>query len=120
MALQAKGFVGTKQLNRHFMEHGGDFGASNAVEYEQAATAFLSGIAPSGIHECERKGGDIIRYDPQTQGYGVLDSSGTIRTYYKPVPCSSIPASVRSAIRQAGRCHRYASNYLYFQVECKR
>ena len=120
MALRTKGFVNSRQLNRHFSEHGGDFGALNSDEYERLADASLGNEIRSGTHECVRKGGDIIRFDSQTQSYGVLDRSQRIRTYYKPVPCASLPASVRSAMRQAGRCHRYANNYLYFQAECKR
>src|SRR5713226_6867877 len=120
MALRTKGFLNFRQLNRHFNEHGADFGTSNAREYEESADAFLGGALPSNIHQCTRKGGDMIRYDPQTQTYGVLDSGGIIRTYFKPVPCSSLPASVRSALKQAGRCHGHSNNFLYFQSECKR
>lgn len=120
MALQTKGFMNTRQLSRHFSEHGADFGASNAKEYEEAADGFLGGTLPQGIHECRRKQGDIIRYNPKGQDYGVLDKEGIIRTYFKPIPCSSVPASVRQSIRQAGRCHGHANNFLYFQSECKR
>lgn len=118
--LKTRGFLNTRQLNRHFSEHGADLGASNANDYEQSADGFLGSTLPSGVHECKRKQGDTIRYDPQTQEYGVLDSKGIIRTYFKPVPCSSLRASVRAAVRQAGRCHGHANNFLYFQSECKR
>src|SRR5208337_2238751 len=106
MALQTKGFLNARQRSRHFSEHGGDFGASNANEYEQFADTFLCGPAPLGsVQECTRKKGDKVRYDPTTQTYGVIDGSGVIRTFYKPVPCPSVPAAVRAAIKQAGRCH---------------
>src|SRR5208283_5038134 len=121
MALQTKGFLNPRQRSRHFNEHGADFGASDANEYEQFADRFLSGAAPVGsVQECTRRKGDKVRYDPTTQTYGVLDTSGVIRTFYKPVPCSSLPATVRAAVKQAGRCHPYPSNLVYFQVECKR
>lgn len=120
MALQTKGFLNTRQLNRHFAQHGADFGASNAKEYEEFADGFLGGTLPAGIHECKRTQGDRIRYDPQSQAYGVLDGHGVIRTYFKPVPCSSVAAQLLQALRQAGKCHGYANNFLYFEAECKK
>jgi pyocin large subunit-like protein len=120
MALKTRGFVNQIQLNRHFVEHGADFGASNAQEYEEAADAFLAGTMHVTTRECTRTKGDIIRYDQQTQAYGILDSRGIIRTYFKPVPCSTISASARHAIRLSGRCHQYRDNFLYFQSECGR
>jgi pyocin large subunit-like protein len=121
MALQTKGFLNTRQLNRKFSKHGADFGASNAEEYERFADDFLGSSARSGVHECGRPQGDKVRYDPQTDAYGVLDAAGVIRTYYKPVPCSSIlNPLIRAASQQAGMCHRHASNLLYFQWECRR
>lgn len=120
MALKTRGFLNARQANRHFSQHGADFGASNAKEYEELADVFLGQVLPPDVHECKRKRGDTIRYDPQTQAYGVLDGGGIIRTFYKPVPCSSLPASVRLAVKQAGRCHGYANNFLYFRAECAR
>jgi len=121
MALQTKGFVNHRQRNRKFSKHGAEFGASNAEEYERFADEFLSGSMASGVQECARKQGDKVRYDPQSEAYGVLDSAGIIRTYYKPVPCSSIRDPLtRAAARQAGMCHRHATNLLYFQWECRR
>lgn len=115
-----KGFVNVKQLHRHFTEHGGDFGASNAKEYQDYADRFLGGPLTTDLHECTRRKGDKLRYNPKTQDYGVLDSRGMIRTCYRPVPCSTVPASVRAVMKLSGRCHKYANNFLYFQSECKR
>jgi len=121
MALKTKGFLNLRQLNRHFQEHGADFGASDASNYEAQADVFLGEPRTSGVHECTRKKGDIIRYDPRSHAYGVLDSSGVIRTYYKPVPCSSITnAAKRAALRTSGRCHGHANNFQYFQAECRK
>src|SRR5271165_1016470 len=101
MALQTKGFLNYRQRARHFSEHGVDFGASNANDYEQIADAFLGGAAPLGsVHECTRKMGDKVRYDPTTQAYGVLDSRGVIRTFYKPVPCAALTDPQRTAAKQ--------------------
>jgi filamentous hemagglutinin len=81
MALQTKGFLNARQRNRHFAEHGADFGASNAIDYEASADLFLGGTVPSGVHECTRKQGDKLRYDPKTQNYGVIGSNDVIRTF---------------------------------------
>lgn len=120
MALKTKGFRNQGQLNRHYQEHGGDFGASNPTDYESMADAFLGGSKPSGTKECTRMGGDILRYDPLTEAFGILGADGVIRSFYKPVPCVTLPASVRYAVRMAGRCHGEASNLVYFQQECQR
>jgi hypothetical protein len=120
MALITKGFLNTRQLNRHFAEHGADFGASNSTDYELMADKFLGGSKPAGTHECTRSKGDILRYDPATDVYGVLSSGGIIRTFFKPIPCSSVPARTRAAVTLAGRCHSHANNLQYFQAECKK
>jgi hypothetical protein len=121
MVLQTKGFLNDRQRARHFQEHGADFGAADAKEYEQIADTFLGGPAPLGSsRECTRRMGDKVRYDPTTQAYGVLDGNGVIRTFYKPVPCVTLPFAVRHAVRLAGRCHPYPNNVVYFETECKR
>jgi len=97
-----------------------DFGASNAVDYEALADLFLGGGTPPGIQECRRRQGDKLRYDPQTQSYGVIDGNDVIRTFFKPVPCATLPAAVRAAMKQSGLCHGYPNNTAYFQAECKR
>lgn len=119
-AMKTKGFLNRNQLNRHFTQHGTDFGASNAQEYELMADAFLGGPLPPDIHECTRKQGDKIRYCVKSQQYGVIDPNESIRTYYKPVPCGTVPFDTRSDVARAGKCHSYASNFIYFQVECKK
>jgi pyocin large subunit-like protein len=120
MALITNGFESIVQLSRHFGEHGSDFGASNAEEYEQMADDFLGGTKPKDIHECYRNNGSCIRYDPDSEAFGILDRGGIIRTYYKPVPCASVPYHMREATKQAGRCHPCANNLVYFKGECKK
>ena len=113
-----KGFLNPRQLNRHFAMHGADFGASGASAYEMLADMFLGGARVSPIQECTRGRGDIVRFNPLTDEYGVADSNGTIRTYFKPVPCSSLSGAIKISMINSGRCHRHASNLLYFQSEC--
>jgi hypothetical protein len=120
MALITNGFESVAQLNYHFSEHGADFGASNANEYEKWADAFLGGAKPEHVHECVRQSGARLRYDPNTEAFGVLDAGGVCRTYYKPVPCSSVPGAIRAAVRRSGRCHPCANNLVYFKSECKK
>lgn len=119
-ALNTRGFLNQKQLLRHFEQHGTDFGASNAQEYEQMADAFLGAPLSSTVHECRRRDGDRIRYNPMSQEYGVLGHDEMIRTYYKPVPCIDVPFDIRSDVARAGKCHGYANNFQYFQQECKK
>jgi hypothetical protein len=119
MALQTNGFLNRRQMHLHFSAHGGDFGASNAEDYERDADMFLGGSSPLGsVMECLRSKGDRMRYDPTTQALGVIDARGVIRTYFKPIPCVTVPASVRPAMRRTGKCHKYATNLAYFQAEC--
>ena len=120
MPLKTKGFESLLQLKRHFGEHGDDFRASNAIDYEQMADEFLGGEKREGVHECIRRCGARVRYDPSSEAYGVLDAELIIRTYYKPVPCSTVPFHEREAMRQSGRCHTCPNNLIYFTQECKR
>lgn len=84
------------------------------------ADTFLGGPKPPHVHECTRKKGDILRFDPSTQACGVLGKDRVIRTYFKPVPCVSIPWPQRAAAMATGRCHGEADNLKYFQRECLR
>ena len=120
MALKTKGFSSTASLHRHHSAHGADFGASNAADYLQEADEFLGGPLQCGVHEHKRSGGDVIRYDPATEAFGVIDLTGIIRTFFKPVPCSSLPPHVRVVEQAAGRCHGQIDNLAYFKVECSK
>ena len=114
------GFASARQLNRHYALHGAEFGVSNAAQYELLADQFLGRPKPSHVQECRRKRGDVLRFDPSTQEYGVLGGNQVIRTYFKPVPCVDVPAAMRASVAQAGRCHGHPDNLLYFQSECAR
>jgi hypothetical protein len=92
-------------------------GVGTEVEYEQKASAFL--LAPAatrGIRECIRKHGDLVRYDPSTDEFGVLSSLGVIRTYYIAVPCHTLAPPTPML-----DCHKGGlSNWDYFLSECKK
>jgi hypothetical protein len=120
MPLISRGFESLEQVKTHFRKHGDDFGASNRDEYEQMADLFLAGKKPEGVHECVRACGAILRYDPGSEAYGVLDAQSIIRTYFKPIPCAQVPFREREAERLAGRCHGARNNLSYFQSECQK
>lgn len=104
------------ELMIHFARHRADVGVATSQQYELLAIAFLSRSDVGGsLMECTRKKGDVLRYDTLTAEFGVLAASGMIRTYFKPIPCSSLPAGVPKT-----RCHRHADNVAYFQFECGR
>lgn len=89
------------------------------MEYQTLADAFWSDPKPAHVHECRRRRGDIIRFDPTSQTFSAVDNKSVIRTFFKPIPCGSITIAQRAAMRNAGRCHDYADNLLYFQARCK-
>jgi hypothetical protein len=80
------GFASEAQFLDHFARHGNDFGAMTSDEYAQRADKFLNRAASAGTLETVRPNGDIVRYDPTTDEFGIVKSDGTIRTYYKPDP----------------------------------
>ncbi len=70
---------------RHFKDHGGDFGAKNAIDYVRQAHRFLL-YPPAGTLTRTRTNGDIVRYNPLTNTFGVLAANGFPRTFFKPDP----------------------------------
>jgi hypothetical protein len=44
----------------------------DAQEFEDAADKFLGGAKPVHVLECIRRQGDIVRFDPKTDEFGVL------------------------------------------------
>ena len=102
------------QLLRHYVDHAADFGAQNAAEYEMLADRFLGRTLRAGVLECRRRRGDIVRFDPVTDEYGVLSNERVIRTYFKPVPRTTLTGTITR------RCHNHPTNLAYFQAECRR
>ena len=43
---------------------------------------FLGGVKWWWMLQCERPQGDLVRYDPSTDEFGVLGADGYIRTYF--------------------------------------
>jgi filamentous hemagglutinin len=74
-------------LQRHFVRHGEEFGAGSADEYERQADIFMIGPLRDGALECTRDG-DLVRFDPRTDEFGVLTRDGHIATFMilRPLP----------------------------------
>ncbi len=78
-------FAGAASRKDHFLRHGGDFGATSAAGYEMLAAVFLTGDKPIEALEKTRVNGDVVRFNPWTDEFGVA-SRTAIRTYYKTDP----------------------------------
>lgn len=84
------------------------------AEYEAKVIAFLGGDRPPGIEECRRESsGDLVRFNPMTQEYGVANQERFVLTYFKPRPCASIPHWLPKV-----NCHGEKDNMEYFRREC--
>lgn len=70
---------------RHFKDHGHDFGAINALVYVRQAHQFLLS-PPPGTLTRTRANGDIVRYNPLMDAFGVLNNNSMPRTFFKPDP----------------------------------
>jgi pyocin large subunit-like protein len=99
-------------LMQHFLEHGHEFGAATADEYEQMADTFMNGPCLPPMLQCSRANGARCMYDPRTGEYCVVASWGHIRTYFKPVRCADLEENDDS------ECHTEASNVAYFWARC--
>ena len=67
----------------HWWKHGKEFGYKSDYEYVQGAYDFLHN-SPKGTLVKQRANGDILKYDPKTNTFGVMDSLGNPRTMFKP------------------------------------
>jgi RHS repeat-associated protein len=86
---------------RHFKDHGRDFGAKNAVDYTKQAQQFLRSPPPNTLTQVRSSNGDVVRYNAETNTFGVMDSNGVPRTFYKPDPA----------------VHGYPTNLDYFNAQ---
>ncbi|HVB62629.1 MAG TPA: hypothetical protein VNE61_15665 [Ktedonobacteraceae bacterium] len=76
------GFADDAKLTDHFNRHGSDFGATSKEIYQQQANDFLSGVPDDSAVQLTRTNGDVVRWDPSTGEFGVVSSTGGVRTYY--------------------------------------
>jgi hypothetical protein len=82
-----KGFGSPALLTQHFLDHGPEFGFTSEADYEKAARAFAHTQGSDGVlSKVRAANGDTIIYNPSTNEFAVVTSSGIIRTYFKPDP----------------------------------
>lgn len=81
---EAKNFRNDQTAQRHFRDHGADFGSQSVQEYEQGAENFLRDAQENGYPARVDADGRVRIYDPNTNTFGVYDSDGTVVSYYKP------------------------------------
>ena len=74
-------FKNRHNLERHFVRHGQEFGTETAADYERRADAFMTAWLQTGILECYRKNGDRVRFNPETNEFGVSTGLGEILTF---------------------------------------
>jgi hypothetical protein len=105
------GFPDRATLLFKFDKHvtrGREFPYADADEYETHADSFNGGPRGRDTEQCHRTKrdgsvGDQIRYNTQSEAFGILGSDNVIRSYYVPDP---------------GR-HGMANNLVYFQDSCR-
>jgi pyocin large subunit-like protein len=97
------GFRSSAHLSDHFKRHGAEFGISTEAEYAKAAASFLCRPKRATTIERQRSKGDVVRFDPSTDEFGIVAADGTIRTYYKLI---------------AGITHPEPTNMDYFNAAC--
>jgi hypothetical protein len=75
---------GVQNAFSHWKKHGAQFPEYlNAKQYVQGARNFLR-KSPSGTLMKRRANGDVLKYHPGTNTFGVMDASGVPRTLFKP------------------------------------
>jgi len=81
--LVPKGFVSGPKLIEHTYDHGTDFGVKQFVDYNNASKEMFA--KPLGdILQKVRANGDVVRFDPLTNAFGVMRADGVTRTFFKP------------------------------------
>ena len=75
---------GVRNAYKHWMKHSKDFPQfKNAKQYVEGAKDFLH-HPPKGTFTKVRNNGDILRYNPFTNTFGVMNSNGIPKTLFKP------------------------------------
>lgn len=77
-------FQDTLERDIHFAKHGHEFGASDAMEYERMADAFMFDPIIADVRECIRPGGmDRLRFGYSSHRLGVACTRPVfIRTFH--------------------------------------
>lgn len=85
---------------KHVVKRGEFPSIKNAKQYVDQATGFLNN-PPAGTLSKTRPNGDVVRFNPNTDEFGIMNSAGAPRTYFKPNPAE----------------HGYPTNTDYFNAQ---
>ncbi|WP_157756646.1 hypothetical protein [Plantactinospora sp. KBS50] len=85
----------------HYKKHGAEFpDVQNSLQYVNKAKDWFNN--PTGTTLTRTRGnGDVVRFDPQTDYFGVMTKDGTPRTFFRPDPAQ----------------HGYPTNLDYFNAQ---
>lgn len=73
-----------KNAFKHWKDHEKEFPEFiNAKQYIEGAKNFMHN-SPAGTLMITRANGDILKYHPGTNTFGVMDASGVPRTMFRP------------------------------------
>ncbi len=73
-----------RTLERHFRDHGADFGAKSADDYARQAADFFKRSQVERMPTKIDKDGVIRVFDPKTNTFGSFNPNGTTKTFFKP------------------------------------
>jgi hypothetical protein len=88
-------------LERHYRDHGKDFGSNSPGHYAHQAREFFRQCQMDRLPTKVGPDGVIRNYDPKTNTFGAYNADGTTRTFYKPDPAS----------------HKYPTNMDYWNAQ---
>lgn len=81
-----------KNALAHFKKHQDEFpGVNNAKEYVEAAKKFLTDPPARTYTRVRESDGAIVRYNPDTNTFGVMSKDGVMNTMFKPDPAKLAP-----------------------------
>lgn len=111
----ARGFANQSLLIWHCNKHGFQFGTNNPRHYERLAIRFFQvDLADTpNLLECCNEDGDVVRFNPVTDEFGVMQVNGIIRTYFKPIPERLAPPGF-----DLKRTHIFDTNLEYYDDNC--
>ncbi len=70
---------------KHWLDHSSEFPEFiNAKQYVEGTNKFLKNPPPGTLTKIRPSNGDILKYHPDTNTFGVMDSSGIPRTMFRP------------------------------------
>ena len=81
--LWGKWWISLESLQQHFNDHGKNTGAISPQQYLNQASSFVNSKNPV-MQSFTRLNGSTYMYNPVTNQFAVVSSSGRIVTYYYP------------------------------------